>query len=1196
MAMLMSVMSFAVETVAYTLTTTATGENKAPHNAYASAAEATYDGITWNVTGNSSMEPWRIGGKSITAVNRAVYSKTAMAADITKIEITHATVNLTCNSCVLTISDAANGEGETFPVTVTQNTTTTITLPEGDYSNKFYKLVYNVTNTTTSNKYVQLKEIKFYTEVQTSVEAPTFTPEEGKVAANNTFAEPFALTIASATEGATIKYTLDGTDPALETALTYEAPITISTMVQVRAIAVKGEESSVEATATYIVASTEEKPYTASEAIAAEALGLTGNVYVTGTVKSIEELSTQYGNATYNITDGVKELKIYRGKNLENAKFTSADQLLVGDVVVVKGDLTSYNGAAQLGQNNYLISRSTPVVSYVVTVSANPAEAGTVAGGGSFDENEEITVTATANEGYEFVNWTVDGEEVSTDAEYTFSVTADLALVANFKEVVVEPEYMVVEDKINNFVFDTEAWPMVCSGGPSAEYGVEVYLVLTEDADGTLDYDQCSVSIQGQDVTFIDGTLSNIDPYTPSADAVLHVQMGEEYFELHLAMAGAPATVTEIVLTDAIVAINEDLGTLTFNVPTDEGEGYYAELAGYTAPGVHEGPQICLFMTPEAVAYTNYAETSVADGVITLTGEFATADGSAKFNVTISGKLPVVEPAGVTYNVTVPEGTYACYIAGEMNEWTHQEMNKVDDTHYTITIEGATTEMKYKYCSGPEWQYVEKDANGNDVPDRTYAENDVVASWAAIYNPNPTVEPETTWTVAGSVIFGSEWTPADAANDMTLQNDGTYKWEKIGLELAANTKIEFKVVKNHAWGEEYPSANYVLTIAEDGIYTVTITFNPSTKEVVALVTKTGDADVEVEISYVLMGVQGDWETGIALTQNPENANEYILLGQEILKGDAVKVVTMTNGKKTAYCGNVEEWTQVAYGFDADGNIVLKPGKYDFYYKVDGDIIYIGGEAYPEVIAYELDGGELPTVTVPTQEELWNSFQTAAGLSLGTLENINAPVLNTISGNLNANNLTTVFGNQEWQWLKSYIKTTQDAQVGGSFVDANNITRSVPALEEEIPASGTGLINWRYAVAAFFVQGQYVGYPAASADFTEAGKPEVWGAAYEAEYGVVLPTEPVAEDYVLPTPTKEGYKFVGWYDNAAGEGDAYEVIPAGWSGTLYAIWEQDTTTALENIAVEGKAVKAIINGQLIIIKNGVQYNAQGQVVK
>lgn len=39
-----------------------------------------------------------------------------------------------------------------------------------------------------------------------------------------------------------------------------------------------------------------------------------------------------------------------------------------------------------------------------------------------------------------------------------------------------------------------------------------------------------------------------------------------------------------------------------------------------------------------------------------------------------------------------------------------------------------------------------------------------------------------------------------------------------------------------------------------------------------------------------------------------------------------------------------------------------------------------------------------------------------------------------------------------------------------------------------------------------------------------------------------------------------------------------------------------TTTLDNIAVEGKAVKAIVNGQLIIIKNGVQYNAQGQLIK
>ena len=100
------------------------------------------------------------------------------------------------------------------------------------------------------------------------------------------------------------------------------------------------------------------------------------------------------------------------------------------------------------------------------------------------------------------------------------------------------------------------------------------------------------------------------------------------------------------------------------------------------------------------------------------------------------GEDPVEPTVGVTYNVTVPAGTKACYIAGEMNAWSHTEMTKVDETHYTITIAEATTAMKYKYCSGPSWDYVEKDANGEEIADRTYSENDIVATWLAVYNPS----------------------------------------------------------------------------------------------------------------------------------------------------------------------------------------------------------------------------------------------------------------------------------------------------------------------------------------------------------------------------------------------------------------------------------------------------------------------------
>lgn len=93
--------------------------------------------------------------------------------------------------------------------------------------------------------------------------------------------------------------------------------------------------------------------------------------------------------------------------------------------------------------------------------------------------------------------------------------------------------------------------------------------------------------------------------------------------------------------------------------------------------------------------------------------------------------------------------------------------------------------------------------------------------------------PADTYTVAGNdaAIFGEAWNPALTANDMTLAN-GIYKWEKANLNLTAGT-IQFKVVKNHSWDIAYPAQNYELNIAEEGEYTLTITFDPSNEAVAA---------------------------------------------------------------------------------------------------------------------------------------------------------------------------------------------------------------------------------------------------------------------------------------------------------------------------------------------------------------------------
>ena len=69
---------------------------------------------------------------------------------------------------------------------------------------------------------------------------------------------------------------------------------------------------------------------------------------------------------------------------------------------------------------------------YTVTVSANPTNGGIVTGGGTYQQGQSCTVTATANTGYNFTNWTENGNVVSTQANYTFTVNSNRTLVANF--------------------------------------------------------------------------------------------------------------------------------------------------------------------------------------------------------------------------------------------------------------------------------------------------------------------------------------------------------------------------------------------------------------------------------------------------------------------------------------------------------------------------------------------------------------------------------------------------------------------------------------------------------------------------------------------------------------------------------------------------------------------------------------------
>lgn len=88
--------------------------------------------------------------------------------------------------------------------------------------------------------------------------------------------------------------------------------------------------------------------------------GLSKNVYVKGTVSQADEkLDPTYGSLSYYISDDGttgNELQVYGGLSFEGKKFTSVDDIKVGDVVVVYGKLKKYNTTYELDKNNILIS------------------------------------------------------------------------------------------------------------------------------------------------------------------------------------------------------------------------------------------------------------------------------------------------------------------------------------------------------------------------------------------------------------------------------------------------------------------------------------------------------------------------------------------------------------------------------------------------------------------------------------------------------------------------------------------------------------------------------------------------------------------------------------------------------------------------------------------------------------------------
>ena len=155
----------------YTLDTT--GSLKGSNNSFAGNCDITSGGVTWNVTGNTQMNPWRVGGKNLSAIDREVYTKTAFAKSVSEVKLTVGTADsITVNSLKLIVASTAdfNTIISTVPATFAASSTISFVPETGSWSNAFYKFVFNVSvSSGSSNKFVQFSKVEFYEDAATGV-------------------------------------------------------------------------------------------------------------------------------------------------------------------------------------------------------------------------------------------------------------------------------------------------------------------------------------------------------------------------------------------------------------------------------------------------------------------------------------------------------------------------------------------------------------------------------------------------------------------------------------------------------------------------------------------------------------------------------------------------------------------------------------------------------------------------------------------------------------------------------------------------------------------------------------------------------------------------------------------------------------------------------------------------------------------
>ena len=337
-------------------------------SSYTDSWTSTNDGFTVDIVNfNNNNNGWafiRCGSNKAASV-ATIITNAAIDKAVTKVSVTIDAITA-ANVNSIKLYTSSNNSTWTEAGSFTAATGAQEVSLASPAANLYYKVEFDC-NKGSKNGFVQVSKVEYYydnagggSETQACAN-PTFSPAAGS------YIGAQSVELSTTTEEATIYYTLDGSDPDANSSV-YTSAIAVNENTTIKAIAVKdGMVNSAIVSATYTIgnlvhAGTAQDPYTVADAFTAIDAneGLT-EVYATGIVsKIVTAYNSQYGNISYNISaDGTEagdQLQAFRGKSYNGENFTSADDIQVGDEVVIYGNLTKYGSTYEFAADNQLVS------------------------------------------------------------------------------------------------------------------------------------------------------------------------------------------------------------------------------------------------------------------------------------------------------------------------------------------------------------------------------------------------------------------------------------------------------------------------------------------------------------------------------------------------------------------------------------------------------------------------------------------------------------------------------------------------------------------------------------------------------------------------------------------------------------------------------------------------------------------------